>query len=390
MLSEIDPSLISRARLAVTLTFVTNGLSVGAFVARLPDIKAHLAISNSTLGTALLAWSAGVFIALGPSGKSCAKFGSAPIAIIGSLGLVITYPFLGIVYNLFFFCVSLFLFGFALAFQDVAMNSHAVTLEEKSGRRMMSVFHALFSLGGFAGGVIGGVFAQIGMTFFTQTLFVAVVVLVITLSVGRFWLPAASDIHEITHENKVKRPSLFWILGLFGLCAAIGEGAAGDWGAILARETFGASPFVSAIPYVAFSTTMVIGRFSGDRLANRFGVAKIISVGGFVAGTGLAIGLAVGTSYGVVFGWFFLGLGLSVVIPLLFGTAGRLAKTKFAGQIAPSQAVAMVSGTTYFGFIIGPPMLGFVADAIGLRWAMYLPVALVLLLTASSKYAKTN
>jgi len=390
MSSELNPRLISRARLAVTLTFVSNGLAVGAFVARLPDVKSHLALSNSSLGTALLAWSIGVVAALGPSGKFCTKYGSAPMVLIGSFGLVISYPLLGLILNLSWFCVSLFVFGFSLAFQDVAMNSHAVTLEGKSGRRMMSVFHALFSVGGFAGGVIGGVFAQIGVGFLTQTVFVAGIILAIAISMRTRWLPAASDIHEITGEVRVKRPTLLWILGLFGLCAAIGEGSAGDWGAILARETFMASPFVSAIPYVAFSTTMVIGRFSGDRLANKFGVARAISGGGLVAGIGLAVGLVIGTSYGVIFGWLFLGLGLSFIIPLLFGTAGKLAVTKFKGQIAPSQAVAMVSGITYVGFIIGPPLLGFVADAIGLRWAMFLPAVLALLLIVSAKYAKTD
>ncbi len=380
-----------RAKLAVTLTFILNGLAVGSFVARLPDIKAHLNISNATLGTALLSSSIGVFLALGPSGKFCAKYGSAPVAFRTSISLAVATALLGFVFNLAWFCFSLFIFGFALAFQDVAMNSHAVALEHKSEKRMMSVFHGMFSLGGFAGGLIGGLFSQAKVTFNIQTLVVGAFVALVALYAKSRWLPADADKHEFIKEERAKkRPKVLWVLGFFGFCAALSEGSAGDWGGILTRETFHASHFVSALPYIAFSATMVIGRFSGDRLAHRFGAPKILSAGGAFASIGLAIGLLIGNSFGVVLGWLFLGLGLSVVIPLLFSAAGTIATTRFKGQVAPSQAVAIVSGISYFGFIVGPPTLGFLADVIELRWAMFVPVVLVSFLIASARYAKTD
>ena len=380
-----------RAKLAVTLTFVLNGLAVGSFVARLPDIKAHLEISNATLGTALLSSSIGVFLALGPSGKFCAKYGSAPVAFRASILLAVATGLLGLVFNLAWFCFSLFIFGFALAFQDVAMNSHAVALEHKSEKRMMSVFHGMFSLGGFVGGLIGGLFSQAKVTFNIQTLVVGTFVALVALYAQSRWLPADADKHEFIKEERARRrPKVLWVLGFFGFCAALSEGSAGDWGGILTRETFHASHFVSALPYIAFSATMVIGRFSGDRLAHRFGAPKILSAGGALASIGLAIGLLIGSSLGVVLGWLFLGLGLSVVIPLLFSAAGTIAATQFKGQVAPSQAVAIVSGISYFGFIVGPPTLGFLADVIELRWAMFVPVFLVSLLIASARYAKTD
>jgi MFS family permease len=87
--------------------------------------------------------------------------------------------------------------------------------------------------------------------------------------------------------------------------------------------------------------------------------------------------------------WFLLGLGLSVVIPLMFSAAGTLASTKYAGIIAPSEAVAKVSGVSYFGFVIGPPLIGFIADVIELRWTLLLIAALAYLLIFASKYAKS-
>lgn len=382
---------LQRAKLAVTLTFISNGLAVGSFVARIPDIKNELNVSNSTLGTLLLSSSIGVFLALRPSGRLSAKYGSAPVAIWASLGLSIATILLGAVFNILWFCLTLFIFGFALAFQDVAMNSHAVALERHSKRRMMSVFHGMFSLGGLIGGAVGGICSQLKISFLIQALLVSGYIAFIGLYAKPRWLDPSSDKHKVIVEKKHRsRPALLWILGFFGFCAALSEGAAGDWGGILSRETFHASHFVSALPYVAFSATMVIGRFSGDRLAHKFGAPRTLSAAGVIASVGLASGLLMGTSYGVIAGWFFLGMGLSVVIPLLFSAAGTIASTHFSGQIAPSQAVAIVSGISYFGFIVGPPTLGFIADRIQLRWAMFVPVALVALLTASAKFAKTE
>jgi MFS family permease len=116
----------------------------------------------------------------------------------------------------------------------------------------------------------------------------------------------------------------------------------------------------------------------------------ILSAAGVIASLGLASGLAMGGNFGVVFGWFFMGLGLSVVIPLLFSAAGTITTRRFKGQVAPSQAVAIVSGISYFGFIVGPPALGVIADQVQLRWAMFVPVVLIAALTASARFAKTE
>lgn len=382
---------LKRAKLAVTLTFITNGLGYGSFVARLPDIKAHLHISNATLGTILLSSSIGVFLALRPSGRQSAKHGSAPVAFWATLALFTANVLLGLVLNIAWFCVTLFLFGFTAAFQDVSMNSHAVALERLSGKRMMSSFHAMFSIGGLLGGAIGGLFSQAKISFSVQALFVGGLIALVAFYSRPRWLPASADKHEPTDEIIVKkRPTVLWILGFFGFCGALSEGAAGDWGGILSRDTFHASHFVSVLPYIAFSATMVIGRFSGDRLAHRFGAPTILSAGGVIASGGLAIGLLVGGNPGVVFGWLFLGAGLSVVIPLLYSAAGTLAATKLKGHVAPSQAVAIVSGIAYFGFIVGPPTIGIIADQIQLRWAMFIPVVLITFLIGSAKFAKTE
>ena len=148
---------LRRARLAVTVTFIVNGFTAGTFVARIPDFKKLLEISNGTLGASLLFVSMGVFLALKPAGKNSAKFGSQPVIFWSTIAVAITCVFVGLLLSLQWFWFSLFLLGFALATQDVAMNAHAVVVEQRAGRRLMSVFHATFSVGTLIGGILGGI-----------------------------------------------------------------------------------------------------------------------------------------------------------------------------------------------------------------------------------------
>jgi MFS family permease len=379
-----------RARLAVTATFITNGLVVGAFVSRIPDIKNALDISNSTLSLCLLASSLGVFAALPVAGKLCAKFGSSPIAFYGTLAMVFAWTLQSFAFfSVWGFAITAFLAGYTLATQDVAMNSHAVTLEHESSLRLMSVFHGMFSLGGLSGGIIGGVSSQIGVSYRWQTLILCVGITFTAFVVRNLWLPGSVDIHELTPGTKKRRPALIWLFGIFGLCSTIGEGAVGDWGGVLTRETYDATPFVSAIPYIVFSATMIIGRFSGDFLATKFGAARVLASGGLIASIGMTTGLLLNSTAGVILGWFWMGTGLSVAIPLLFSAVGTMANTRFAGQMPPAQAVAMVSGISYFGFIVGPPFIGFISDATSLRAALFIPALLALAIVASARFAKS-
>ena len=379
---------IKRAHLGVTLSFLCLGLSAGNFVSRIPDLKIKLELSNSVLGLSLLMMSLGVLVALGPVGKSAAKYGSSRTLVIATTALILIAPFVGLANSALTLSIALFFFGMTVASQDVSMNTHGVTLEQKSGNRYMSRFHAFWSVGGLFGSIIGGLFTQAEIGVFPHFVFISLVITAITFYGSRLLLPADSDKHVYSEEDKAskkKRPLLILVMGLLGLAASIGEGSAGDWGGVLARETFGASAFVSTIPFIAFSFTMVVGRFFGDQLATKFGPNRILKVGGLIGGTGLAAGLIVGGTGGVIFGWFLFGAALSAVIPLLFSAAGSMANKRFAGSISPAEAVAMISGISYFGFIVGPPLMGFLADAITLRWAMLVPAVLAIIISASSR-----
>ena len=374
-----------KARLAILISFLINGFSVGNFVSRIPDFKFELGISNGVLGASLFCASIGVLAALRPTSKAAAKYGSGPIVRISAFTLALAVPFVGLLFNLPWFLFSLFVYGFLSSIHDLSINAHAAALENKAGKRVMSTFHAMWSIGGLTGGAIGGLLASANVSIQIHALSVGVFISLVALFTRNWFLPAEADQHVIEKHEKRKTPRRFVILGLLGLCGALGEGAASDWGGVLARETFEASALMSALPYVFFSATMVLGRLSGDFLAHKFGVVKLLTWSGFIAGIGLTVGLFAGNIYGVIVGWLLLGIGISTVIPMMISATGTLANEKYAGQTSAAEAVALVTGVAYFGFVIGPPLIGFISEIVTLRWAMLLPAVLAIIFGLSAK-----
>jgi MFS family permease len=383
-------SQYSQTRIAVTVAFIINGSVVGSFYSRIVDLKSQLQISNSALGFALLCIAVGVLIGLGFSGRQCAKRGSAPVIVASTYAIGASVLIVGLTNSFIALCFAFIFFGACLSIQDVAMNSHAIVLEHEADKRYMSTFHAMFSIGALCGGVIGGIFSQNEISIFSQSLFVMVLIVISNFLVRNSFLPASIDQHPLTKKKNIRRPKIFLVVGLLGLCAALSEGSAGDWGAVLARDTFDATPFISTLPYICFSAAMVIGRLMGDRLAAKFGPMKLIVGGGLIAGIGLASGLIVGGVGGVIFGWLAIGIGFSTVIPMLFSQAGEIAKSRPELDFAPSEAVATVSGIAYFGFLAGPPTLGFLGDLIGLRWAMMIPAILAIAMALAARPVLRN
>jgi MFS family permease len=130
---------------------------------------------------------------------------------------------------------------------------------------------------------------------------------------------------------------------------------------------------------------MVCGRLSGDYLAHKFGVVKLLTWSGLVSGLGLTGGLLIGNIYGVILGWFLFGIGLSTVIPMVISATGSLANEKYSGQVSAAEGVALVTGVAYFGFVLGPPLIGFLSDLMTLRWAMLVPAGLAIIYGFSAK-----
>ena len=374
--------------MAVSIAFLSNGIAAGSFMVRIPDFKEKIGISNGQFGLSLFILMIGVLAAIKNAGALAAKYGSRTVVIPATVAMAIAMLIVSLTSTHLTFSLALLLFGFILATQDISMNAHAIAVEHKYASRFMSTFHAIFSIGGLIGALIAGIFAQLTIGLTAHALIVGLPVAIAAILLRNWWLPASVDIHPREgKEKKSSRPKVFWILGILGFCGQVGEGAAGDWGGILARDTFQVSPFLSAIPYIVFSATMVIGRLFGDRITTRFSAPVVLSWGGLISGGGFISGLLIGGIQGQIFGWLSLGAGLSILIPILFSESGRIARENFPGKIAPSEGVAMVSGIAYFGFMAGPPMIGFISSLIGLRWALLIPGVLALILGFAARPA---
>lgn len=375
----MSPTL-KRAWLATAVWFGLNSFGVASFIVRFPEVKQTLAITNSSLGFALFSGALGTLVTIRLAGKLCARFGSSPLMVAGAWAMALMFPVVTVLASYYTFIASLCLLFIGITLMDVSMNTHAVIIEHQSGKLIMGRLHGIWSIGGILGGFTGGLCSSLHVTLQQQGFLACFLTLIAVLIFRRFLLPASADMHEVDESvtTKTKNPRIFYILGIVGLCAAIIEGSAGDWGAVLITDDFGARGLVASLPYIVFQTAMVIGRFSSDSLTTKYGRASILLVCGLTAFLGLSVGLLIGGQAAIVMAWFAIGAGASVVIPMVFSLAGSIAKTSYVGVIAPSQAVATVTAISYSAFLIGPPVIGMVADFISLRWAMLIPAFLAL------------
>ena len=378
-------SQLRRAWLATVVWFVINSIGYSSFLVRLPEIKDLIDASNTVLGLSIFVASLGALAAIKYGGQWSAKYGTSPVMVVSGLATAALFPVFGLLLNVLFFAASLFLVFLAISVVDVAMNAHAVTIEQQSGKTIMGRLHAMWSLGGISGGIIGGLFSAAKVSLFTHSLIVSALTFALVLFFKNYLLPADADKHEIDYSNpvKTKMPRIIYVLGFIGLCAAIMEGSASDWGAVLMNDEYGQSGFIASLPYIVFQTGMVAGRLTADSISKKIGRSRILFYSGFIAAIGLSFGLIVGGPIPTIFAWICIGIGASSVIPMAFSMAGTIANE--TGGIPASQAVARVSGIAYSAFFIGPPLIGVISDLSSLRVAMAIPAVLALGVAVGSR-----
>jgi fucose permease len=280
---------------------------------------------------------------------------------------------------------SLVLFGIVHGALNIAMNANAVEVERAWQRPLMSSFHAVYSIGGFIGAALGGLYAHANhgpvATFTTVTAIVVVVVGFNALARWPYAIDPAPTSANPTNVNptltptpasndSLRRSILF--LGVLAFCCLVGEGAAADWSAVYLRDNLGSSPGFAANAYAAFAIAMTAGRLVGDRLTAALGPVRLVRGCGILASVGLAIALLISTPVAGVIGFGCLGAGLSCIVPQVFSTAGTR-DPSHAGQ-----AIARVASLGFIGFIVGPILIGGLAELVGLPWALSIPVVLVL------------
>jgi MFS family permease len=351
-------SLPFHARIAVTVMFLLNGTVFASWVPHIPAVKARLDINDGQLGLLLLCIAAGSIASLALSGWLVARFGSRRLTVAAAIGLCLMLPVPVVSASTFVVAASLALFGVFNGALDVAMNAQAVEVQRRYGRSIMSAFHGCFSLGGLIGAGLAGLLLKLGVPGLEHASAITAVGLLSAVLAGSWLLPSARS--NTAREPVFVRPTGALLpLGVLALCALLIEGAMADWSAVYLADAHGASLDVAATGYAVFSLTMAAGRFGGDRLIDRFGVVSILRTCAVLATAGLLL-TVVGGQAAALAGFACIGFGMANIIPLLFTAAGRVP------DVEPGRALAAVASAGYFGFLVGPPFIGFVAHALSL------------------------
>jgi MFS family permease len=380
----------------VVAYFAVLGVANGVWLARIPAVKLNLHLTDGVLGLALLAAPAGLVVVVPFAGRIVQQAGSRrPTLIAGTCTALLTIG-LGVAPGLPALMAALFAFGLAGGMLDVAMNSQAVLVERAAGRPLMTSFHACYSFGALAGALFGGAFAWAGIGPAVNFAVVCVPLALVAI-LARRWLLAESGGEQVAalaaagpadvvledqagdpgpHRARMTRALL--LLALLALCSLLGEGAADGWTAVYLKDDLGASAGLAAVAYAGFSVAMAFGRLSGDRLAQRFGAARLMRCCGLVAAAGLSLALLSHGPAGAIGGFAIFGAGLSCTFPLLLSAAGN------ADPARPAHGIARVAGFGYVGMLGGPVLIGGLASAFGLQRALAVPVLLALVIAAGA------
>jgi len=347
-------------RMAVGSFFFLAGLCFSSWASRIPDVQIKLHMNNATLGAVLLSLPTGLLTSLPVAGWLVAKFGSRIVAICAAFLYCCTLPLLGFAETTGQLVASLFLFGMGGNLLNISINTQAVGTEAIYGRSIMASYHGLWSLAGFSGALIGTLLIHVGLLPWQHFLIICGMAMIIILSAFRYLL--GNDTNRNEHQPIFARPdkSLI-ILGLIAFCCMICEGAMFEWSGVYFRKVIQPANGLVTIGFTAFMCTMATGRFVGDWTATRVGKKTTLQLSGILAATGLFIAVIFPYYYSAIFGFLLVGAGVSSVVPLVYGSAGR------SKILSPGVAIAAVSTIGYLGFLFGPPFIGFIAQASSLR-----------------------
>ena len=361
--STATPASPFPARCAVSTLFFINGVVLASWVPHIPAVKARHAISDGQLGIILLSMAVGSVFALPLAGWLINRFGSRRMVTIAALGFCLILPLLILSPSAGLLAGSLVLFGACNGILDVSMNAQAVAVEQHYDHPIMSSFHGLFSLGGLTGAGVAGLGMSLSVGDVQHVTTVMLLAVLAVLSVLRWLMP--SSLHQDSPSPTFVKPQgTLLSLGVLAFFALLIEGAMADWSAVYLHDVLHTDSAIAAAGFAACSLMMAVGRFAGDWLANRFSSWRLLQVSGALAALGLGAGLVIATPVPAIVGFGMVGLGVANMIPILFSAAGK------TQGVQPGTALSAVASMGYFGFLIGPPLIGLVAEVTSLPVAL--------------------
>ncbi|CAN5143996.1 MFS transporter [soil metagenome] len=351
-------------RIAVSNFFFVAGLCFATWASRIPDIQHHIGLDKAAFGSVLVALPVGSMVCLPLAGWLVTKLGSRTCLLIGAFIYTTILCSIGLANTTLELVLVLFFFGMAGNFMNISVNTQAVGVEYIYQRSIMASFHGLWSLGGFTGAAIGLLMMFFHLSPFYHFLIVASSIIIAVLIFFPYTLN--NDNHGKEHEQFLFR----WAnvkailgLGIVAFCCMGCEGCMFDWSGIYFRDVVHAPANLITVGYTTFMATMATGRFVADSMIMKLGTIKVLRLSGCLITSGLLISVFFPNFYTAAFGFFLTGFGVSSVVPLTYGLAGK------SKNIAAGIAITLVSSVGFIGFVFGPPLIGYIASALSLQWS---------------------
>lgn len=368
-------------RYGVAAFFFVSGFGFASWASRIPTLQQKLHLNDAQLGTALFAAPLGLILTLPITGIFLQKYSSRYIMLIGSILYNVLLFSLGFVTNNWQFMGVLFLFGISRNMMNIPVNTQAVGVQKLFPKSIISTFHGIWSISGFAAAAVGGWMISKDITPAWHFFVVGVFSLII-MSIA-YKHTVRSDVKKTNEVDSKVKVSWFNLpdrallkIGLIAFACMACEGIMYDWSGIYFQKIVNAPKALLAAGYIAFMSASSTGRFLGDWMINKVGTKKVLQGCSCFIVIGLLLSISFPFVIPATIGFLFVGFGVSCIIPLTMALAGR------SSTRPPGVAIASVASVSYLGFLLGPPAIGYVAEVANLRWSFAMGVVMALAMLA--------
>ncbi len=364
-------------RFAVAAYYFVPGVVFASWASRIPDVKHLLHLGDGQLGTILFAIPVGQLLMMTFSGILVNKFGSKKMLVMAEVLYALALLAIGCSTSVFLLTLGLVALGMMANLTNIATNTQACLVEKLYGRNIMSSFHGLWSLGGFCGGIIGAVFASTALPIrahFCSIIAVGFLVIILGLRFLVNDATAQAEEEDVPKFSFRTIDSVLFLLGLTGFAGMFCEGTVYDWSGVYFSSVVKPDEAFVRAGYVAGMGAMTLGRFVADGFVTKYGASRVLKVCGALIVAGLWLAAALPYLVPATIGFLLVGFGISSSVPICYSIAGKL------GVMKASIAITIVSSISFFGFLVGPPVIGWISEATNLRIAISIAACLGLMI----------
>lgn len=355
-------------RLCIAFFFALSGLALTNWTTRVPSLKDQFQLDDGHIGLLLFCPVAGTLTSVILANYLVSRFGSRRMTRLGSYFIIASLFGIGWAYNVAMLSAALFIYGVGTGLMNIAMNDQAATLERRYRRSIMASFHGMFSLGMMIGGAFAGLLIRLGLSVQWHLTLVGGLLLVGALLSKRLLIQPPPKTERQHGKLFVFPRGRVWLVGAIASATVFVEGSLTDWASVFLKA-LQAPESTAALGVTCFAAAMTAGRLFGDRWIEKAGPKWALQIGGTLSVLGLGMAVFTGELYLSLIGFAMTGLGLSTLFPCLLGLA------RSNSLMSSSAAISSVAMMGYVALLAGPSVLGFLAHAVGVRWAF---IALIL------------